>query len=56
MYMSSHPDTLVAYVRHFGGVKENITGAEMSAIDTKVRVTTVSPSNLQGLTTRYGRA
>ena len=37
MYMSNHPDTLVAYAKWFGKVNEVITGAEMSAIDTKVR-------------------
>ena len=36
MYMSNHPDTLVAYAKWFGKVKEVITSAEMSAIDTKV--------------------
>jgi len=37
MYMSSHPDTLVAYAKWFGKVNEVITSAEMSAIDSKVR-------------------
>jgi hypothetical protein len=37
MYMSNHPDTLVAYAKWFGKVDEIITSAEMSAIDTKVR-------------------
>jgi len=35
MYMSNHPDTLVAYAKWYGKVKEAITGAEMAAIDTK---------------------
>ncbi|KAF4622373.1 hypothetical protein D9613_009288 [Agrocybe pediades] len=35
MYMSNHPDTLVAYAKWFGKVKETITSAEMSAIDTE---------------------
>ncbi|KAK7039411.1 DUF2470 domain-containing protein [Favolaschia claudopus] len=35
MYMSNHPDTLVAYAKWYGKVKEPITSAEMSAIDTK---------------------
>jgi len=35
MYMSNHPDTLVAYAKWFGKVKEVITSAEMSAIDCK---------------------
>ena len=39
MYMSNHPDTLVAYAKWFGKVNEVITSAEMSAIDTKVRST-----------------
>jgi len=33
--MSNHPDTLVAYAKWFGKVKEVITSAEMTAIDTK---------------------
>lgn len=37
MYMSSHPDTLIAYAKYFGKVKEPISSAEMTAIDTKVR-------------------
>lgn len=37
MYMSGHPDTLVAYAKWYGKVQEVITGAEMTAIDTKVR-------------------
>jgi hypothetical protein len=36
MYMSHHPDTLVAYAKFFGKVSENITSAEMTAIDSKV--------------------
>lgn len=36
MYMSNHPDTLVSYVRYWGKVKDNVTGAQMTAIDTKV--------------------
>ncbi|KIK57961.1 hypothetical protein GYMLUDRAFT_228543 [Collybiopsis luxurians FD-317 M1] len=35
MYMSSHPDTLVAYAKWYGKVTEPISSAEMSAIDTK---------------------
>jgi len=38
MYMSNHPDTLVAYAKWFGKVKEQITGAQMTAITTKVRI------------------
>nr|GAT47115.1 predicted protein [Mycena chlorophos] len=35
MYMSGHPDTLVAYAKWYGKVAEPMTGAEMTAIDTK---------------------
>jgi len=35
MYMSNHPDTLVAYAKWYGHVEEIITSAEMTAIDTK---------------------
>ncbi|XP_006456594.1 hypothetical protein AGABI2DRAFT_195662 [Agaricus bisporus var. bisporus H97] len=35
MYMSGHPDTLVAYAKWYGKVQEAITSAEMIAIDTK---------------------
>ncbi|KAJ7226923.1 hypothetical protein GGX14DRAFT_627514, partial [Mycena pura] len=35
MYMSNHPDTLVAYAKWYGKVAEPITSAEMSAIDSK---------------------
>lgn len=38
MYMSNHPDTLVSYVRHWGKVKEQVVSAQMTGIDTKVRV------------------
>jgi hypothetical protein len=37
MYMSSHPDTLVAYAKWFGKVQEHITSAQMTGITTKVR-------------------
>lgn len=36
MYMSNHPDTLVAYAKWFGKVQETIKSAEMTAIDCKV--------------------
>jgi DnaJ-domain-containing protein 1 len=36
MYMSNHPDTLVAYAKWFGKVKEGVKSAEMSYIDCKV--------------------
>ncbi|KAK7469262.1 hypothetical protein VKT23_003747 [Stygiomarasmius scandens] len=35
MYMSSHPDTLVAYAKWFGKVQEPISSADMTGIDTK---------------------
>lgn len=35
MYMSNHPDTLVSYVRHWGGVKEKVESAKMTLIDSK---------------------
>ncbi|KZT01970.1 uncharacterized protein LAESUDRAFT_662836 [Laetiporus sulphureus 93-53] len=35
MYMSNHPDTLVAYVRHWGKVNDDVAGAQMTSIDTK---------------------
>lgn len=38
MYMSSHPDTLVSYVRYWGKVTEGVASAKMTSIDTKVRV------------------
>ena len=33
--MSNHPDTLVAYAKWYGKVKEAISSAEMTAIDSK---------------------
>ncbi|KAJ7119690.1 hypothetical protein C8R44DRAFT_672585 [Mycena epipterygia] len=35
MYMSNHPDTLVAYAKWYGKVVEPLISAEMSAIDSK---------------------
>lgn len=37
MYMSNHPDTLVAYVRYWGKVSEAVESAKMTSIDSKVR-------------------
>jgi len=34
-YMSNHPDTLVAYIKWFGKVAENVVSPEMTAIDSK---------------------
>jgi hypothetical protein len=42
VYMSSHPDTLVAYAKFYGEIQEDITSAEMTAIDSKVRWNFVS--------------
>lgn len=36
MYMSNHPDTLVAYVKYWGKVKEQVVSAKMSSIDSNV--------------------
>lgn len=36
-YMSTHPDTLVAYVKHFGKVDGHVTSAKMRSINSKVR-------------------
>jgi hypothetical protein len=36
-YMSTHPDTLVAYVKHFGKIDGNVSSAKMLSIDSKVR-------------------
>ena len=35
-YMSNHPDTLVAYAKWQGMVKEDVTEAQMTAINSKV--------------------
>lgn len=37
MYMSNHPDTLVAYVKYWGKVSELVESAKMTSIDSKVR-------------------
>ena len=39
-YMSTHPDTLVAYVKHFGKVDGHVTSAKMRSINSKVRLKT----------------
>jgi hypothetical protein len=36
MYMKDHTVTLVAYVRYFGKVEDDVVTAEMSSIDSKV--------------------
>ncbi|KAJ3570705.1 hypothetical protein NP233_g4231 [Leucocoprinus birnbaumii] len=45
MYMSGHPDTLVAYAKWFGKVEEVISSAEMTAIDTKSMMLTCTLKN-----------
>ena len=56
MYMSNHPDTLVAYAKWFGKVDEVITSAEMSAIDTKVLSKFLGPISIQYSGFGYPRA
>jgi len=34
-YMSTHPDTLVAYVKHFGKIDGNVSSAKMLSINSK---------------------
>ena len=58
MYMSNHPDTLVAYVKHWGKVAEDVASAKMMSIDTKVRALHVALGNhsvttAQGMTLTY---
>lgn len=36
MYMKDHAGTLVAYVKYFGKVEDDVVTAEMSSIDSKV--------------------
>lgn len=36
MYMRTHPDTLVAFAKHFGRIEANVSRAEMTAIDSGV--------------------
>ncbi|KXN91355.1 hypothetical protein AN958_01330 [Leucoagaricus sp. SymC.cos] len=45
MYMSNHPDTLVAYAKWYGKLKDVVTGAEMTAIDTKSMTLTCTLKN-----------
>ncbi|PCH34859.1 hypothetical protein WOLCODRAFT_19627 [Wolfiporia cocos MD-104 SS10] len=37
MYMSNHPDTLVAYVRHWGNVTDKVSNAAMTSIDSNTK-------------------
>lgn len=43
MYMTNHPDTLVAYVKHFGKVPGHVSSAQMKSIDCQVRGDTLVP-------------
>jgi hypothetical protein len=43
-YMSTHPDTLVAYVKHFGKIDGNVSSAKMLSINSKVRTTAAPPA------------
>ncbi|KAJ7472017.1 hypothetical protein FB451DRAFT_1251689 [Mycena latifolia] len=45
MYMSNHPDTLVAYAKWYGKVVEPVTSAEMSEISTKSMTLTCTLKN-----------
>ncbi|KAJ6558274.1 hypothetical protein B0H19DRAFT_1376738 [Mycena capillaripes] len=45
MYMSNHPDTLVAYAKYYGKVGEPMASAEMSAIDSKSMTLTCTLKN-----------
>jgi hypothetical protein len=47
MYMSTHPDTLVAYVKHFGKVDGAVSSAKMLSINSKVRVPSIQPPHTQ---------
>jgi hypothetical protein len=51
-YMSTHPDTLVAYVKHFGKVDGHVSSAKMLSIDSKVRSTPPIHPPQQGKTKR----
>jgi hypothetical protein len=46
MYMSNHPDTLVAYAKWFGKVKEPLASAKMTGISTKVCSVRLKPQNV----------
>ncbi len=47
MYMSHHPDTLIAYAKWYGKVKAPIVSAEMTDISTKARTITFYMHNIQ---------
>lgn len=46
MYMSNHPDTLVAYVKYWGKISEAVVSAKMSAIDSKVSAKSIQNTAL----------
>ena len=46
MYMSSHPDTLTAYVSHYTR-KTDVASATMQSIDSKVRALSTSRYNFE---------
>jgi hypothetical protein len=52
-YMSNHPDTLVAYVRHQGKVMEEVQSAKMTSIDQQVRLATNVQSHQPCLSTPF---
>ncbi|KAH6902608.1 hypothetical protein BKA70DRAFT_1110166 [Coprinopsis sp. MPI-PUGE-AT-0042] len=45
MYMSGHPDTLVAYAKWYGKVEEPIVGAKMTSIDCNKIVLKCTPKS-----------
>ena len=48
LYMSNgHPETLIAYAKWYGKVKEGISSAEMMAIDSKVSKSYTVLNNLE---------
>jgi len=56
-YMSNHPDTLVAYVRHQGKVTEEVQSAKMTSIDQQGMTLSyklaASPSTEQSLRVKF---
>jgi Protein of unknown function (DUF2470) len=52
MYMSSHPDTLVAYAKHFGKIDSHILSAKMQSIDSQVRGIPALAAPMELMTTR----
>ena len=43
VYMTNHPDTLVAYAKHFGKVPGNVSAARMKSIDCHVSCDAPNP-------------